>query len=155
MSLFFTAQAGYVTRGITAPLIVAQTCDNRFTTVLPILSEPIWTTFSLLPKNFSVHEYTDFLANSYSMNYDICPPFRVVESAPEWTMPAEQESEITTFYDRITIKDISANTHYQIYSATGQLLQTGTTTSDISTAQLSKGFYILRLENGKVYKFVK
>ncbi|MDR2970689.1 MAG: T9SS type A sorting domain-containing protein [Bacteroidales bacterium] len=47
------------------------------------------------------------------------------------------------------------NTHYQIYTITGQVVQTGITTPDISTAQLNKGIYILRLENGKVFKFVK
>ena len=35
------------------------------------------------------------------------------------------------------------------------LLQTGANGHDISTVQLSKGIYILRLENGKVVKFVK
>ena len=47
------------------------------------------------------------------------------------------------------------NTNYQIYSVIGQLIQTGTTAPDISTAQLGKGVYILRLENGKTFKFVK
>jgi hypothetical protein len=67
----------------------------------------------------------------------------------------EIESEITTFYNRITVKDTPSGTNYQIYSVTGQLIQTGTTTPDISTALLSKGMYILRLENGKAFKFVK
>ena len=53
------------------------------------------------------------------------------------------------------IKDIPQNTHYQIYTITGQLIQAGATNPDISTAQLSKGIYILRLENGKAFKFVK
>ena len=47
------------------------------------------------------------------------------------------------------------NTHYQIYTITGQLIQTGTANPNISTAQLSKGIYILRLENGKAFKFLK
>jgi hypothetical protein len=134
---------------------IAAYCDHYSTNFTTMYGEPAWTTFSLLPKNISEHNYNTFSGYPYLMNYDICPPFKGIEPAPELLMPAEQESEITIFYDRITIKDISENTHYQIYSATGQLLQTGFTTSDISTAQLSKGLYILRLENGKSYKFVK
>jgi len=53
------------------------------------------------------------------------------------------------------IKDIPQNTHYQIYTITGQLISSGVATSNISTAQLGKGIYILRLENGKAFKFVK
>jgi len=48
-----------------------------------------------------------------------------------------------------------ASTNYQIYNVFGQLMQYGTTTSGISTAQLPQGVYILRLENGKSFKFVK
>jgi len=55
----------------------------------------------------------------------------------------------------VSAKEIPTNTNYQIYSVTGQLIQAGATTPDISTAQLSKGIYILRLENGKAFKFVK
>jgi len=116
---------------------------------------PAWTTFSLLPKSFSENAYNTYERQQYSMSYYACTPFKVAEPAPELLMPTEQESEIITSHDRITVKDISMNIHYQIYSATGQLLQTGITTSDISTAQFSKGLYILRLENGKAYKFVK
>jgi len=68
---------------------------------------------------------------------------------------AEDKSEVTTYYDRITVKDTPTNTNYQIYNTIGQLIQTGTTTPDISTANLSNGIYILRFENGKAFKFVK
>ena len=71
-------------------------------------------------------------------------------------MPSpEDESDIIVFQDRIFLKDVPSNTNYQIYSVIGQLIQTGTTTPDISTAQFGKGVYILRLENGKTFKFVK
>jgi predicted transcriptional regulator len=53
------------------------------------------------------------------------------------------------------LKNISSNTFYQIYNVTGQLVQSGTTNPDISTVKLCKGMYILRLESGKAYKFVK
>ena len=138
------------------PITVAPNCDHRSTNMTTILDDPIPTTFNLLPKIVSVRDYNTFSGSLYSMDYYFpCTPFKVVEPAPELAMPAEQESEITTYNDHITVKDISTHTHYQIYSATGQLLQTGVTTSDISTTQLSKGLYILRLENGKAFKFVK
>jgi len=56
---------------------------------------------------------------------------------------------------RNTVLIISSDLNVLPIAFTGQLLQFGTTNPDISTAQLSKGMYILRLENGKVYKFVK
>lgn len=137
------------------PLTIAQTCDYRTTNVTAMYGEPAWTTFSLLPKSFSESGYYTFDRYLYTTDYYACTPFKGAEPAPELLMPTEQEIEIITSHDHITVKDISTNTHYQIYSATGQLLQTGFTTSDISTAQLSKGLYILRLENGKAFKFVK
>ena len=87
--------------------------------------------------------------------YDDCPPFKGEEPALKSVISAEDESEIATSYDRITLKDVPANTGYQIYNTIGQLISTGVTTPDISTASLSKGVYILRLENGKTFKFVK
>ena len=77
------------------------------------------------------------------------------DPTPELVIPAETETEITAFPDRITIKDAPANTKYQIYNTIGQLIQTGATNPDISTANLNKGVYILRLENGKTVKFVR
>jgi hypothetical protein len=114
-----------------------------------------WDTFSLLQSNTPYTPKNTYLVNSYSMLSDSCPPFKGAEPAPELIMPTENGSEIITFYDRITVKDTPTNTHYQIYTITGQLLQTGATTPDISTVQLSKGIYILRLENGKTFKFMK
>jgi len=85
----------------------------------------------------------------------VCTPFKG-GNAPEYTMQkSENETEITNFDDRIIVQDTPANTFYQIYTVTGQLIQTGTTNPDISTAQLTKGIYILRLETGKAFKFVK
>ena len=86
--------------------------------------------------------------------YGECLPFKG-GGTPELAPAIEDESEMITFYDRITVKDTPTNTNYQIYNVMGQLMQSGTINPDISTVQLSKGLYILRLENGKVYKFVK
>jgi len=65
------------------------------------------------------------------------------------------ENEIIAFSDHIILKNIEIKTNYQIYNVIGQLVQTGTVMSDISTAKLGKGVYILRLESGKTFKFVK
>jgi len=70
-------------------------------------------------------------------------------------MQNENEIEIITFPDYIFLNNIKVNTNYQIYNVVGQLVQAGTSNSDISTAKLGKGVYILRLENGKSFKFVK
>jgi hypothetical protein len=87
--------------------------------------------------------------------YDYCGELKGGLS-PEFSMQSpESESEIIICYDRITVKDTPAGTKYQIYSITGQLIQTGNTNSDISTTQLTKGMYILRLEDGKAFKFIK
>ena len=103
----------------------------------------------------SEYPYISIFSGSYQMPYyERCFPFKG-EDAPELIMSIENESKITTFNNRITVKDTPTNTNYQIYTITGQLIQTGATNPDISTAQLSKGLYILRLENGKALKFVK
>jgi hypothetical protein len=87
---------------------------------------------------------------------EACEPFKGREDAPEFVLPLPKtETEITNFFDRITIKDTPNGTNYQIYSVTGQMIQVGTTNPDISTTQLAKGMYILRLESGKTFKFVK
>jgi len=93
-------------------------------------------------------------SNPYQTSPNECPPFKSEPPTPK-AIPTEDESEIIAFPDRITLSDIPANTNYQIYNVIGQLIQTGVTTPDISTANLSKGVYILRLENGKAFKFVK
>jgi hypothetical protein len=74
---------------------------------------------------------------------------------PELIMPVKEESVITTYNDCITVKDLQKNTGYEIFNITGQIVQTGTSNPDISIAKLNKGMYILRLENGEVFKFVK
>ena len=114
-----------------------------------------WEPFGLTAVEPSLSSPDDFTPIPYFMEkIDECE-FPKGATAPELIMPVEYESEITTYYDRITVKDIPINTNYQIYTVTGQLIQAGATTPDISTAQLSKGIYILRLENGKAFKFVK
>jgi len=111
--------------------------------------------YPIFTGSFSDHSYVSMGVGTYQTYFTECPPFKGEDIEPELVMPVEDESEITTYYDRIIVKDIPENTLYQIYSIHGQLIQTGTTSPDISTAELNKGIYILRLENGKVFKFVK
>jgi len=138
------------------PLTLADDCDHHNTNSLYIINELPWSPF-YLEEYIPSERHPDIFGWDYAYLpiYDHCFPFKGEEPAPEFAMSVENENEITTFHDRIIVKDIPVNTHYQIYSVTGQLIQTGTTTPYISTAQLSKGLYILRLENGKAFKFVK
>jgi hypothetical protein len=152
---FFQAYQNYGGVLFGTPLKVAPTCDNLYpslnTTRTPnhLLPQPI------VSVPYITHNLDFSLVSLHSTYSTVCTPFKGEEPAPEMTMLMENKSEITAYYDRITVKDIPVNTNYQIYSVTGQLIQTGTTNPDISTAQLSKGLYILRLEAGKAFKFVK
>ena len=105
--------------------------------------------------DFSPHILSPYPSHESQTYSTECSPFKGEEPDLKSAMSAENESEITTFYDRIVVKDIPANTGYQIYNTLGQLISTGVTTPDISTASLGKGVYILRLESGKTFKFVK
>ena len=136
------------------PLVYAPVCDHHYESE-PVYHQHYWFSFGLSPNPFSEHKLETSTQNSTLTVFDDCLPFKGEELEPELVMPKEDESEIITYYDRITVKDTPSNTPYQIYSITGQLLQTGVTTPDISTANLSKGFYVLRLENGKAFRFVK
>jgi len=138
------------------PRTVTQTCDISY----PSLNTSSTTVnLSLLPITavlFTTLPHVNYLSQSIlPLPYYYECLLKGGAPAPELVMQVEDESEIITFYDYITVKDVKPNTNYQIFSITGQLIQTGTINPDISTANLSKGFYILRLENGKVYKFVK
>jgi len=138
------------------PLTPADDCDNHYPSDYPRIDQLIWRLFDLERNDIYVHLPDDIYPTSFMLPVDEdCGDFKGGVSAPELVLPIEDESDIITFYDRITIKDTPTNTNYQIYTITGQLIQTGTTTPDISTANLSKGIYILRLENGKAFKFVK
>ena len=137
------------------PLIYADQCDHPETFPVPSLEHRSFSSFNLLPNGISDQSPDNIINNGQPLVYEKCAPFKG-GNAPEFSMqPPENETEITNFYDRITVKDAPNGTNYQIYSVTGQLIQTGTTNPDISTAQLSKGMYILRLETGKAFKFVK
>jgi hypothetical protein len=140
-----------------APLTVAPNCDWIDESLPPDNNEIMFVaTFGLTPNLITIREPDTFAEREPNIPYYyVCTPFKGGAPAPEMIMAPEKESEITTFYDRITVKNTPANTNYQIFSIQGQLMQTGNTTSDISTAQLSRGIYILRLENGKAFKFVK
>jgi len=136
------------------PLVYAPFCDHRYQSE-PVYHQHYWFSFGLYPNPPSEHIYKPSGQKTTGTVYEYCLPFKGEELEPELVMPKEDESEIVTYYDRITVKDAPISTSYQIYSITGQLLQTGFATPDISTANLSKGFYLLRLENGKAFKFVK
>jgi len=136
------------------PLTIAPDCDRRYLSDAPIFDNIPWSPLPLSPHNKSDVYHDICVPNEEEMETTYCLPFKEGDFDLK-TMPAETETEITAFPDRITIKDAPANTNYQIYNTIGQLIQTGATNPDISTANLNKGVYILRLENGKTVKFVR
>ncbi|MCL2042378.1 MAG: hypothetical protein FWG84_10150, partial [Bacteroidales bacterium] len=105
-------------------------CDNHDTTLVPkITTIPCFTFDFSQPSYSDPADYFSFYA-PYPMSHYECYPFKKGE-APEYAMPSpEDESDIIVFQDRIFLKDVPSNTNYQIYSVIGQLMQTGTTTSD-------------------------
>jgi len=139
------------------PLVSAPYCDHPETFIKPdIGTRFLLPSFNLEPHDFNEHVHEPIISTTSDLDYKACTPFKGGNDAPKYSMtPPENETEITNFYDRITVKDTPSGTNYQIYSVTGQLIQTGTTNPDISTVNLSKGMYILRLETGKAFKFVK
>ena len=138
------------------PMQLFDGCDNLPTSDIPNLEPISWSSFSLLSGSTIGTPYSIYSGQGETINFDDdCGIFKGGDPALKSVMSAENESEIVTSHDRITLKDIPANTGYQIYTIQGQLVQTGTTNPDISTASLSKGVYILRLESGKTFKFVK
>jgi len=149
---------GYNSMGVLfgTPLNYAPLCDNVYYSINTSEHPHTWSPFNVLPKGydrlpvFSQYWYEDELLYEYE-----CSPFRGIFTPEFLISQPEKESEITTLYDHIIVKDAPLNFLYQIFSITGQLIQTGTINPYISTAQLSKGMYILRLENGKAFKFVK
>jgi hypothetical protein len=137
------------------PLTPAEDCDHPETFLPPAIEPREWSSFGLLQNGLLNSDTENIFIEDQLLVYEKCAPFKG-DNAPDYSiLPPEKDTEITNFYDRITVKDTPSGTNYQIYSVTGQLIQTGTTNSDISTANLSKGMYILRLEDGKVVKFVK
>jgi hypothetical protein len=152
---FFQGRANAGSALFGTPMVNAPHCDNTYPSLCACINyEP--SDFNLTTHPFlDSSPYSSFHSIEYPTYSTDCLPFKDEAPDTELVMPFEDESEIITYYDRITVKDTPENTRYQIYSITGQLLQIGATGTDISTAQLSKGIYILRLENGKVVKFVK
>ena len=137
------------------PRINTEKCDIDYHSEYPVTDIVTFFQFGLTEQFFLADDFITFYNQPLPMDaYDICDPFKSVET-PELAPTIEDETEIITYYDRITVKDTPNNTNYQIYNIMGQLIQAGTTNPDISTAQLNKGIYILRLENGKAFKFVK
>ena len=130
-------------------------CDRRAERLISTIDLLSWYNFDLraFPQSNYIPDVLDQSQDNMIVFYN-CGPFKGA-TVPELAMPIEDESEITAFHDRITLKDTPTNTNYQIYNTIGQLIQTGATNPDISTANLSRGVYILRLENGKTVKFVK
>ena len=139
-----------------SPLTSPETCSELYPTNLFEYQNITWSTFSLTSPIPVSTSYVSYLSGLYEMEFaHYCDILKGGDPAPKSVMSAENESEIATSYDRITLKDVPENTGYQIYNAIGQLISTGVTTPDISTTSLSKGVYILRLESGKTFKFVK
>jgi len=138
------------------PLRSAPICDDIFPSLIPNVEYRRLSTFQLLPLPFKEYTTLPIIYVPHVMNMLMyCDPFKKIAASELSILSIEKESEITTFFDRITVKDTPSGSNYQIYSITGELIQTGTTNPDISTAQLSRGMYILRLETGKSFKFVK
>jgi len=138
------------------PLIFAEDCEARYLSDYPRISRLPWTSFNLSEYDFFKHSVLNIPQLPLLLPvFEDCSPFKEGDFVPELIMPEADEGEIITFYDRITVKDISMNTNYQIYNMVGQLIQMGTTNPDISIVNFNKGIYILRLENGKSFKFVK
>jgi len=139
-----------------SPLTPSITCDHHYYSTYLEYQDIIWHQFILASSAPTPIPYTPSLIHHYDMDFEhICDILKGGDSAPELTIPAEDESEIITYYDRITVKDIPMNTNYQIYNVVGQLVQVSTANPDISTSSLKRGIYILRLENGKAFKFVR
>ena len=136
------------------PLIPSEECDNHFTSVDPNIEALLWTPFYVSQANKTETYKNEISPNPIEMNIIKECDFSKSYIPPQLA-PPHNETEIITFYDHITLKDTPTNTNYQIYNIMGQMIQAGTTNPDISTAQLIKGIYILRLENGKAFKFVK
>jgi len=138
------------------PLENPAPCDFTYYSLVPSPLTINSLTFNIYPALNPTEASNTQNHVPFELTYmDFCNPFKGGVSPEFSILPPENETEITNFYDRITVKDIPTGTNYQIFSITGQLIQTGTTNPDISTANLSKGMYILRLETGKVLKFVK
>ena len=139
-----------------SPLTVSNECDHHYTITFIEYQDIDWHPFFLTssPTASTPIVYYPLITN-YMDLYDYCDILKGGGTAPELAIPFEDENKITTFYDCITVRDTPKNTNYHIYNTIGQLVQTGATNPDISIAQLGKGIYILRLENGKAFKFVK
>jgi len=135
---------------------IASDCDYPYESLYSYEPNITLTQFTIPFYPLLEHSNIPISVSPYQMSYYLdCLPFKEGGYAPELVMPTENESEIITYYDRITVKDTPTSTNYQIFSIHGQLMQTGTTNPDISTINLNKGIYILRLESGKAFKFVK
>jgi len=130
-------------------------CDDPYTSSYPYTEQIVWDPFYLqtLPKPSIFDFYESF--EYFFVTNDHCGDLKGSKNLKSILLSSEKEIEIITFPDHITVINAASNTDYQVYNVVGQLVQIGTTNSDISTTKLNKGVYILRLENGKTFKFVK
>jgi len=136
------------------PRKLADDCDLRYKST-DLSNPPVnLNSFDLSQLGYQTHTHLDRSPFNHPFIYDYCIGLKKGESY-EKEMQDKNEIEIVTFPDYITVINASSHTDYQIYNVVGQLMQAGITNSDISTVQLSKGVYILRLESGKTFKFVK
>lgn len=137
------------------PLTIAPNCDYRITNLISEDTHLQWYQFYPSQIHTEHHINTNPTYSYESLPVHIqCPPFKKDEAQESEILPVN-ENGIITNADYIIVTNIQNNFDYQIYNVVGQLVQSGTTNSDISTAKLNKGVYILRLENGKTFKFVK
>lgn len=103
LSIFLTANAGYIKSTKT---------------------EIIFDNFELNAMRRTVNIPFMFEMVEYTMPFEeICREFNEEEPMPELLMPIK-EASITTYNNHIIVKDLPNNTAYQIYTITGQLLQT-------------------------------
>lgn len=148
----------YAEKGVLfgSPINFTDICDRKHSVYNPVnilITADLFALSPLINPDRIIYPFHRILNET-----DFVHPCDVLKgsSSPDLKMQqVEKEGEITTFIDRIIVKDTPMGTNYQIYNVVGQLVQEGTTNSDISTAKLGKGVYILRLENGKTFKFVK
>jgi hypothetical protein len=130
-------------------------CDNIYTDESET-SKMVFNPFGVRDMRMAPTEPTRIPGKEYILPFvEICPDFTKEGNKPDFAEKDEKESKIATNFDYISLKDYPSGTNYQLYSITGQLIQTGITKPNISIANLNKGIYFLRLENGDVHKFIK
>jgi len=135
-----------------SPLKAIDDCDIPYTSSIPTYPSIALYSFGISGQNVPQKNINFPFTTTHPMDYHYnCD----ILKRDEAQFVSEDEIGIVTLSDLIKVTNLTATSDYQIYNVLGQLMQAGITSSDISTTQLPKGVYILRLENGKTFKFVK